>query len=125
MKKVSDKEVFEFSTAFALVFIILYLLKGIVLFLYVAIFLLFASLFFRKVNTFLFSLLTNVGSKIGSVLSKVFLTLAYFIVLVPTAFIYKKLTNVEETPFFKNKYRKSYFIERKKQIASEDFEKMW
>lgn len=125
MKKVFDKEVFEFSIAFALVFMVLYLLKGVILFLYLAVFLLFTSLFFRKINIFLFSLLTEIGSKIGSVLSKVFLTFAYFVVLVPTAFMYKKLTDTEKTPFFKNKDRKSYFVERKKQITPEDFEKSW
>ena len=58
----------------------------------------------------------------GSVMSKVILSVVYFIFLVPIALIYR-LT--QKNPLFLKRQNDSYYIERNKQYSAKDIENIW
>ena len=59
---------------------------------------------------------------IGSVMSKVILSVVYFIFLVPIALIYR-LT--QKNPLFLKRQKDSYYKERNKQYSAKDIENIW
>lgn len=59
---------------------------------------------------------------IGSVMSKVILSIVYFVLLVPIALIYR-LT--QKNPLLLKRQKQSYYIERNKQYSPKDIENIW
>jgi hypothetical protein len=59
---------------------------------------------------------------IGAVMSKVILSVIYFIFLVPIALIYRM---TQKNPLFLKREKGSYYIERNKQYAAKDIENIW
>lgn len=59
---------------------------------------------------------------IGAVMSKVMLSVIYYIFLVPIALIYR-LT--QKNPLFLKRHKDSYYIERNKQYTPKDIENIW
>lgn len=59
---------------------------------------------------------------VGSVMSKVILSVVYFIVLVPIALLYR-LT--QKNPLLLKRQNNSYYIERNKQYSAKDIENIW
>jgi hypothetical protein len=59
---------------------------------------------------------------LGSVMSKVILSVIYFIFLVPIALIYRM---TQKNPLFLKKQNGSYYIERNKQFIPKDLENIW
>jgi Na+/phosphate symporter len=61
---------------------------------------------------------------LGSINSKVLLTVIFFLVLTPVAFFYR-LFNKDNVAHFIMNGRKSYFDDINKQYKKSDFEKVW
>lgn len=59
---------------------------------------------------------------LGAVMSKVILSIVYFVFLVPIALLYR-LT--QKNPLFLKKQKSSYYINRDKQYTSKDIENIW
>ncbi len=59
---------------------------------------------------------------IGSVMSKIILSVVYFIFLVPIALIYRM---TQKNPLFLKRRKGSYYRERNKQYSSKDIENIW
>lgn len=58
----------------------------------------------------------------GAVMSKVILSIVYFIFLVPIALIYRM---TQKNPLFLKRQKGSYYIERNKQYTARDIENIW
>lgn len=59
---------------------------------------------------------------IGSVMSKVILSVVYFVFLVPIALVFRM---TQKNPLFLKRQKGSYYIERNKQYSAKDIENIW
>jgi hypothetical protein len=112
------------STAlvFTLVAIVLYLIYRHIYFLYGGLVFGCIGLFFRWLSEKIHQGWMFIAEMIGAVMSKVILTVVYFIFLVPLAFMSKLF---RKTAFDKSPQSESYFTERMKTYTPADLQDPW
>lgn len=66
----------------------------------------------------------KLGQFLGTILTKITLTLVFYLLLTPIAFLFR-IFNREIYLFFKDKSRDSFFKDVNVEYKKEDFEKLW
>ena len=112
------------SVALAVVCIVFHFIFGQPFWLMIASLLLFASLLDNRVALALRKGCLRGTHFLGRLYLNLFLTVLYFFVLTPVAFL-SRLFNREKTAHFKKKKEGSYFIDRNITYQKGDFEKTW
>lgn len=108
----------------SLVLVILFLIFGKKwLIILSAMFLLF-SIFGGKYSYIFAELWWKLGQFIGTIFTKVTLTMVFYLLVTPLAFFFR-LFNREIYLFFKDKNRKSFFKDVNIEYKKDDFEKLW
>lgn len=66
----------------------------------------------------------RLGGALGTINSRVLLTIVYYLVLVPVAYCYRRF-NHEKVDYFFGRNRKSYFIDATRRYDQAMFNKIW
>jgi hypothetical protein len=111
-------------TVLAIAFLIAHLIFGARWLLWTALLLLVGGAFESRITTAMARYWMQLASFLGRINSKVILTLMFFVVLTPIAFLYR-LFNREKVDHFLRNRRDSYFDDIQKTYGHEDFEKLW
>ncbi len=102
---------------------ILYLIFDIKLLLFIAIGFSIVGLFINSISGKITSLWLKLALLLGAINSKIILSILFFVILVPTAYIYR-LFNKDTMQLKRNK-EKSYYYEREHEFSAEDFKNIW
>ena len=93
-------------------------------FLGIALVLLLINIFFPKLALFIATYWEKFGKVIGSVMSKVVLTIAFYIGITPLSLLYR-IFNKPLVNYFRNKKRDSFYKDVTAPYAKESFQKLW
>jgi hypothetical protein len=111
-------------TSIALVLMIGYYLFNIALLLHIILVLLFLVVFPNRVSGILAKSWLKFSEIIGTINSKIILTLIYFVVLVPVSFCYRRF-NRKIVDYFSGQKQNSFFLDSHRIYNREMFEKTW
>lgn len=117
-------ETFRTIAVLTVAFLLAYLIFGSPWLLWIAVFLSLGNTFENKITTAVAKYWMSFASILGNINSRIILTLMFFVVLTPTAFLYRIFNRDKVNHFLKNT-RSSYFIDVRKKYRREDFEKIW
>jgi hypothetical protein len=99
-------------------------LLGINILVWIALFLVAGSAFESRITTAIAKGWMKFGHVIGTFNSKLILTIIFFVVLTPIAFLFR-LFNKHLVDHFKVNNRSTYFDDLNKSYEKSDFEKLW
>lgn len=126
MKTDSSKRLRDLETMAVLAgfFLVLFFIKHYPFFAGISLCLLIVGLFFKGLSSKISRLWLGFSHLLGGFMNNVVLGAVFFIVLTPVALLYR-LLGKSTIKLVKDPSAKSYFAERNKTFAKEDFEKMW
>jgi len=102
-----------------MVFLLFYLITWNIWLIYINIAIVAPALLYNPLAKIIGLIIKNITDFIGGIISKIILSIVYFIVLTPIAIIRKNtVKKVKQSD-------ESYFIDRAKIYKKEDFDKMW
>lgn len=93
-------------------------------FLGIALVLLIINIFFPKFALFIATYWEKFGKAIGTVISKVVLTIAFYIGITPLSLLYR-IFNKPLVEYFRNKKRDSFYKDVTTSYTKETFQKLW
>ncbi len=111
-------------TVLTLAFLIAYLIFDMKWLLWIAILLSLGNAFESRITTALAKYWMQFAAFLGKINSRIILTLMFFFLLTPIAFLYRLFNRDKVDHFLANK-RSSYFDDTGKSYRREDFEKTW
>ena len=118
------KKDLETVLVLSLVCVVLYLIFDREFFVFGAMVLLIVGLVFKKITSKISDLWLGFSEIIGKFNTKIILSVIYYCVLTPVAFVYR-IFHKDHLNLLKNPSKSSYFISRDKTFIADDFEKMW
>jgi hypothetical protein len=110
--------------ALTLAALIAYLIFGAQLLLWIALLLTLGNAFESRITAIVAHYWMNFAAVLGAFNSKVLLTLTFYLILTPLAFVYRLFNRPLVDHFLVNK-RRSYFEDINKTYTRTDFEKPW
>ncbi len=108
----------------SLFFLLLFLIFGKKWLLIISAIFLLLTIFGGRFTFFLAEGWIKLGQFIGTALTKIFLTLVFYLFVTPLGFFYR-IFNREVYLFFKEKKRDTFFKDVNMEYKKEDFEKLW
>jgi len=117
-------DTFKTVNVLTLAFLIGYLVFSINWLLWVAFLLAIGNAFESRITSWIAEYWMKLAGILGKFNSKIILSVMFFIVLTPLAFVYR-LFNRELVNHFRKNQRRSYFDDVNKSFTKSDFEKLW
>ena len=117
-------DTFKTINVLALAFLLGYLVLSIKWLLWMALLLSLGNAFESRVTAWIAEYWMKFAAVIGNFNSKIILSIMFFIILTPIAFVYRFL-NRDLVDHFRANKRQSYFDDINKPFAKSDFEKLW
>lgn len=117
-------DTFKTVNVLTLAFLIGYLVFSINWLLWVAFLLAIGNAFESRITSWIAEYWMKLAGILGNFNSKIILSVMFFIVLTPLAFVYR-LFNRELVNHFRKNQRRSYFDDVNKSFTKSDFEKLW
>lgn len=103
--------------------IVFYLLYPVLWLLILGLSLLFIGLFIKRLAQLISCIWLWLARKMGFVMSKILLSLVFFVIVFPTGWLYRMFGNDRLT--IKRKGQLSLFLERNHEYTSKDLENIW
>jgi hypothetical protein len=122
---ISPSKALETLGTLALVFLALSLYLKIVLLSYIALILLSCGIFTRKPSAFLAAIWLRFSEKMGTLTTQVILTVVFFGVLAPIAFLYRIRRDDPLMIHPQSARKKSCWMERNHSYEGKDLENVW
>jgi hypothetical protein len=116
--------IFKTINVLSLALLICYLLFSAQWLLWLACLLLLGNTFESRITALIAEYWMKFAHYLGNINSKVLLSIIFFLVLTPIAFVYR-LFNKDIVAHFMVNGKKSYFEDINKQYKKSDFEKVW
>jgi hypothetical protein len=117
-------DTFKTVNVLTLAFLIGYLVFSIKWLLWVALLLAFGNAFESRITSWIAEYWMKFAGILGNFNSKILLSVIFFIVLTPIAFIYR-FFNRDMVDHFRKNRRQSYFDDVNRSYIKSDFEKLW
>jgi hypothetical protein len=117
-------ETLKTISVLAAALLIAYLIFAAAWLLWIALLLLIGNAFESRITGAVAEYWMRLAAALGRINSKIILTLIFFCVLTPIAFLYRMFNRVAVARFRENR-QNSYFDDVDKSYTREDFEKVW
>jgi len=118
------KDAIKFLNGISLIFTVLFLVFKMDAFLYISMAIIAIILISESMSKIIASKLIQIFLFVGTINSKILLTIIFYFVLTPTAFLFR-LSNRKIVAYFNDKSLPSYFIDINKNYSKEFYEKQW
>jgi hypothetical protein len=118
------KDALKFLNGISLIFMVLFLVFKMNAFLYIPMAITAIILMSESISKIIASALIKIFLFVGTINSKILLTIIFYFVLTPTAFLFR-FSNRKIVAYFNDKSLPSYFIDINKNYSKEFFEKQW
>jgi len=118
------KDAIKFLNSISLIFVVLFLVFKMDAFLYIPMAIIAVSLMSESMSKIIASALIKIFLFVGTINSKILLTIIFYFVLTPTAFLFR-LSNRKIVAYFNDNSIPSYFIDINKNYNQEFYEKQW
>jgi len=118
------KDAIKFLNSLSLIFMVLFLIFKMDAFLYIPMAVIVIILMSESISKIIASKLIQIFLFVGTINSKILLTIIFYFVLTPTAFLFR-LSNRKIVVYFNDNSIPSYFIDINKNYNKEFYEKQW
>lgn len=118
------KEAIRFLNSISLIFIVLFLVFKIDALLYIPMVIIAIILTSESISKTIASRLLQILLFVGTINAKILLTITFYFVLTPIAFLFR-LSNRKIVAYFNDNSAPSYFIDINKNYNKEFYEKQW
>jgi len=118
------RKAIKFLNSIAFIFMVLFLILKIEVFLFISLAIILTILISEKITKIIASILVKILLAIGTTNSKILLTIIFYLVLTPIAFLFR-LSNRKTVDYFKNRNMVSYFVDINKNYNEEFFQRQW
>tara|TARA_B100001175_G_scaffold237845_1_gene204157 strand:- start:7008 stop:7367 length:360 start_codon:yes stop_codon:yes gene_type:complete len=103
--------------------LIFYFFFRLEILLYSSLFLCITSIASKKISIFYEKIWFGIAHILGLFIPNIILSIIFYLILTPIAFLYKKFNN--DPLMLKDKTYKSYFVDSKYDLSKNSFEKIW